>query len=172
VAAAALLALVGVSLFAALSSSTTNVSHPLVEQTNEPAPNFSLPELLTPARTLSLADFRGKPLVVNFWASWCFPCETEMPLLESTYRSVHGTVQFVGIDTGDTRGAAIHFLRQVHVTYPMLSLGDLHGRVVSAYGLPGLPSTIFISSSGKIVGKHFGQFDRATLQAALKVAFG
>jgi len=171
-AAVALLAVVGASLAVVLTNPGSHVADPLVEQTNKPAPTFSLPKLLAPARTLSLADFRGKPLVVNFWASWCFPCETEMPILESTYRSVHGAVQFLGIDTGDSRGAALRFLAQVHVTYPQLSLADLHGEVVTSYGLPGLPTTVFISPSGRIVGKHFGQLDAATLHAALTEAFG
>jgi cytochrome c biogenesis protein CcmG, thiol:disulfide interchange protein DsbE len=169
VVSAALLALVGGGLFAALSNSNSGVSHPLVDQTDRPAPSFSLPDLLTPSRTVSLADFKGKDLVVNFWASWCDACRTETPLLESAYKSERGSVDFLGIDTNDTRGAAIAFLSKVHASYQ--SLFDPNGQMASAYGLFGLPTTVFISASGRMLGRHLGQLDAATLQAALREAF-
>lgn len=170
-AAPLVLALVGGGLFAYFSSSNSGVVDPLVGRTGKPAPEFSLPELLKPAVRLSLADFRGKPLVLNFWASWCYPCQTEMPLLESAYRSDHGAVQFLGVDTDDKRQAAIAFLARAHVTYPSLSLPH-QGSVSSAYQLVGLPITVFISAGGVLEGRHIGQFNAATLKAALKLAFG
>jgi cytochrome c biogenesis protein CcmG/thiol:disulfide interchange protein DsbE len=120
----------------------------------------------------SPVDFRGKPLVLNFWASWCFPCQTEMPLLESASRNADGLVQFVGVDTDDSRGPAITFLRLHHVTYPTLSLADGTGSIGTAYGLIGLPITVFVSADGTMLGRHIGQLDAATLRAALKLAFG
>jgi cytochrome c biogenesis protein CcmG, thiol:disulfide interchange protein DsbE len=171
VGAAILLVVAGCGVFAALSTSSNSTGDPLVDVTNQPATSFSLPDLLTPARTVSLADFHGKALVVNFWASWCFPCQAEMPVLESAYRSEHGQVQFLGIDTNDSRGAALQFLGRLHVTYPSLSLPDPRDEMVSAYGLVGLPITVFISASGRMVGTHIGQLDAATLRAALREAF-
>lgn len=169
VASAALLALVGGGLFATLSSSNNGAGNALVDQTDRPAPSFSLSNLLTPGQTVSLGDFRDEGLVVNFWASWCYPCRTEMPLLESASESEHGNVRFVGIDTNDIRSAAEGFLKRVHVTYPLLF--DPKGEVATAYGLFGLPTTVFISSSGKVLGRHIGQLDAATLRAALSEAF-
>ena len=93
---------------------------------------------------MSLADFKRDPLVINFWASWCYPCQTEMPLLESAYRSDHGTVRFLGIDTDDTRHAAISFLVRLHITYPSLFMPE-HSPVTTSYGLIGLPITVFVS---------------------------
>jgi thiol-disulfide isomerase/thioredoxin len=165
-----LLALVGGGLYADLSESGTAVSSPLVDQTNQPAQGFSLPDLLTPSRDISLADFRGKDLVVNFWASWCVPCKTEMPLLESAYRAEHGRVSFLGIDSNDTRNSAVAFLGDVHVTYPAVS--DPHGHVASIYRLFGLPTTVFISPGGKMLGRHIGQLNAVTLKALLREAFG
>lgn len=172
VALVGLAVLVGGAVYADLSSSTTGVTDPLVDRTYTPAPPFSLPELLRPGRDMSLADFRGKPLVVNFWASWCYPCQTEMPLLQSSYRSERGSVQFLGIDTNDRRAPAVRFLARTRVTYPCLVLSDPASPLTAAYGLIGLPITVFISPTGIVVGRHIGQINAATLKAALTLAFG
>lgn len=165
-----LLGLAGGGIYAALSNSGTGSGHPLVERDNAPAPQFSLQVLGSSRRTISLAAFRGHDLVVNFWASWCIPCRTEMPLLQSVYLSEKGRVMFVGIDTNDTRNGAQGFIRQVKVTYP--TAFDPNGQVASAYGLFGLPVTVFISADGRMAGRHLGQFDASSLQAALQEAFG
>ncbi|HUY63006.1 MAG TPA: TlpA disulfide reductase family protein [Acidimicrobiales bacterium] len=170
VVATAVLALVGGGLFAVLSNPSPPGTGVLVDRTNEPAPTFSLADLGMPTRTISLADFRGKRLVLNFWASWCYPCRTEMPLLESAWQSERGRVTFVGIDSNDTRVSAIDFMEKVHATYP--ALFDPSGQVATAYGLFGLPTTVFISATGKMLGRHIGQIDAVTLQAALRKAFG
>ena len=113
----ALAALVATGVYIDLSRRDTAVTDPLVDRADKPAPPFSLPKLVAPDQTMSLADFKREPLVINFWASWCYPCQAEMPLLESAYRSDHGTVRFLGIDTDDTRQAAISFLVHLRVTY-------------------------------------------------------
>jgi cytochrome c biogenesis protein CcmG, thiol:disulfide interchange protein DsbE len=172
VALAVLAVLAGAGIYIDLSSrGNAAVVDPLVDRTDKPAPPFSLPELANPGRTMALTDFSRKPLVVNFWASWCFPCQTEMPLLESAYRSEHGRVQFLGIDTDDKRGTAIRFLARVRVTYPSLFMPQ-RGPVATSYDVVGLPITIFISSDGTLVGRHIGQLNAPTLRAALRLAFG
>jgi len=130
-----------------------------------PAPAFSLPDLAYPTRTLSLSQFRGRPVLVNFWASWCVPCRKEMPLLEATYRRVHGRVAFLGVDTNDTRGAALSFLRQTGVTYP--SAYDPHGTAATAYGLVGLPTTVFVAPDGKVFERHIGALSSEALTAGI-----
>lgn len=107
--------------------------------------------------------------MINFWASWCIPCRTEMPLIEQAYRSEGGKVQFLGIDSNDTTGAAQSFAKQVGVTYPVVFDGT--GDVAINYGLFGLPTTIFISPSGTITGRFIGQLHDSSLQSALKEAF-
>lgn len=170
-AAIAVSVLVPGAVVADLSQSGTGVVYALIDRTGQPAPAFSLPEVLVPSRHFSLADFRGKPLVLNFWASWCYPCQTEMPLLESAYRSTRGAVQFVGIDTDDSRRAASAFLARRHVSYLSLFM-PRPGRVSTTYQLVGLPITVFISAQGRLLGRHIGQLNAATLKAALDLAFG
>jgi cytochrome c biogenesis protein CcmG, thiol:disulfide interchange protein DsbE len=159
------------ALVAYVSHSGTGVMYALIDRTDRPAPKFSLPEVLVPSRELTLADFRGRPLVLNFWASWCYPCQTEMPLLESAYRSARGAVQFVGVDTDDTRKAAAAFLARTHVSYVSLFM-PRPGPVSTSYQLEGLPITVFISARGRVLGRHVGQLNAATLKAALDLAFG
>ncbi|HVX23346.1 MAG TPA: TlpA disulfide reductase family protein [Acidimicrobiales bacterium] len=142
----------------------------LVGRTGASTPAFSLPNLVNPVTEISPSELRGKPLVINFWASWCVPCRTEMPLLENAYRGEEGKVVFLGIDTNDTSTAARTFLARLHVTYPVVS--DVGGAVAIQYGLYGLPTTVFVSPTGKIVGRHIGQLNQATLRTALNEAFG
>jgi peroxiredoxin len=92
-----------------------------------------------------------------------------MPLLEQAFQAEHGRVQFLGIDANDTRAAGKAFLDQVHVTYPAAS--DANGGVATQFSLFGLPTTLFISASGTIVGRYIGQLHSDTLQAALEEAF-
>lgn len=169
-ASAIVLALVVGGVIAAVSRSTGGVASPLVDRTNRPAASFSLPDLRSPTRSLTLSDFRGKDLVVNFWASWCYPCRTEMPLLESAYRTAHGRVQFIGIDSGDQRGAAVDFSEKEHVSYPLAF--DPKEQMASSYGIFGLPITVFVSRQGRVLGRLIGQLKASTLRAALKEAFG
>ena len=126
-----------------------------------PAPAFSLPDLTDPTRTLSLSRFRGRPVLVNFWASWCVDCRKEAPLLEAAYRRVGGRVAFVGVDTNDTRGAALSFLHEFDVTYP--SVYDPHGTAATAYGLFGLPTTVFVSPGGRILERTVGVLTSGSL---------
>jgi cytochrome c biogenesis protein CcmG, thiol:disulfide interchange protein DsbE len=171
VALVALALLAGGGVYIVVSSGNSAVTDPLVDRAHRPAPAFSLPDLVNPHHKMTLADFRGRPLVINFWASWCYPCQTEMPLLESAYRSDHGAVQFLGIDTDDKRGAAIRFLDRTHVTYPSLFMPE-RGPVAISYDLVGLPITVFIAPNGTLLGRHIGQLNGPTLRAALVLAFG
>ncbi|HEX7737805.1 MAG TPA: TlpA disulfide reductase family protein [Ktedonobacteraceae bacterium] len=120
------------------------------------APDFAL-ALLSPqkgTRILSLADFRGKPLVINFWASWCEPCKEEAPLLQNAWRQAHEQgkdVVFLGIDFQEAQGEALRFLQDYHITYPLVL--DTSGAVAGKYSIASLPDTIFINRSGTVVSK-------------------
>lgn len=160
---------VAAGIWAAVSQGGRSSGRALTGVTDSPAPAFSLPGLTDAGRTVSLESLRGHDVVLNFWASWCFPCQAEMPVLQAAHRA-DPTVLFVGVDTNDTRAAAMGFLGRVHVSYQ--TLYDPHGSTATAYGLVGLPTTVFVSRQGKVVGRHAGQLDAATLAAALRQAFG
>ena len=162
--------LVSLAIWQVTSSSPTSKSRALVGPSGGRAAAFTLPRLSNPKAVLSLASLRGRPVVINFWASWCVPCRHEMPLLEKAYRAFGHTVEFVGIDANDTAPDARAFLAQVHVGYPTLS--DPTGAVANRYGLYGLPTTVFISSTGMMIGRHLGELNSATLRTALREAFG
>ncbi len=136
----------------------------------QPAPSWSLPSLRDPAATVSLSQFAGKPVVLNFWASWCPPCRKEMPALAATARRLQGSVAFVGIDTNDQRGAALSFASQTGVKYP---LGfDPHASAANDYGVYGLPTTFFISAQGKLLGRQVGGMTAQRLDQLIEQTFG
>jgi thiol-disulfide isomerase/thioredoxin len=130
-----------------------------------PAPAVRLPSLRG-AGTISLAALAGKPIVLNFWSSSCAPCKKETPALASVARAMHGKVTFVGIDSADLRGAATAFIARYKVPYPVAFDGA--AAATSAYGVPGLPVTFFLSPSGKtILGENIGALTPAKLRAIL-----
>ncbi|MDP8928205.1 MAG: TlpA family protein disulfide reductase [Actinomycetota bacterium] len=104
--------------------------------------------------TASLADYGGRPLVVNFWASWCPPCVAEMPDLERVHQQLAGQVVFLGINTQDTPDRAVDLATQTGVTYDLAR--DPAGELFQAFGVFGMPSTFFVSAEGEIVDRHTG----------------
>lgn len=160
---------VGGGIYAAVSYAGGVASGDLTGPSGAPAPSFSLPELAELGHDVTLSQLRGRDVVLNFWASWCNPCQAEMPVLQAAH-AADPKVRFVGIDTNDTRGDALAFVHKVHVSY--LTLYDPNGRAATAYGLIGLPTTVFVSPQGRVLGRHAGQLDAATLQSALQQAFG
>jgi cytochrome c biogenesis protein CcmG, thiol:disulfide interchange protein DsbE len=127
------------------------------------APAFRLPRLQG-GGTLALADLRGKPVVLNFWASWCIPCRGEAPVLASAEdRWRDRGVVFLGIDTKDRQGEAVAFQARYGITYA--SVADERGELQASYGVLGFPETFFIGRDGSIVAKYIGPIDRATLDA-------
>ena len=136
---------------------------------SRPAPSFQLADLRHGDGSITLRQFAGRPLVVNFWASWCTPCRTETPVLEAAARHARGEVTFLGINVNDARSDAAAFVAKFNVTYPIAY--DPSGSTTGPYGLFGLPTTVFVNRSGTIVGTHAGAFDARTLAAALAQAF-
>ncbi len=131
------------------------------------APGFSVPSL-TGGRAVSLHALgagRGRPVVLNFFASWCAPCQQETPLLARTAASEqarHSKVQFIGIDVADSPAAAIPFVQQSGITYPVGTDATL--RVAAdLYGLNGEPNTFFIDASGTVVAHVIGPVDQSRL---------
>ena len=95
----------------------------------------------------SLADFKGKPLVINFWASWCAPCIVEMPSLEVVWKELQDKVVFLGLNVNDNRADAIAMIERTGVTY--LLGQDLNDAFHSLGGVS-MPTTVLVNSTGKI----------------------
>jgi cytochrome c biogenesis protein CcmG, thiol:disulfide interchange protein DsbE len=106
-------------------------------------------------RRIGLAELRGTPVVLNFWASWCDPCRAEAPVLEAGWRTARGQgVLFLGLDMQDNPDDAREFLREFDITYPNIREGGK--QTYRKYGLTGLPETFFISDRGQIVSHVIG----------------
>jgi cytochrome c biogenesis protein CcmG, thiol:disulfide interchange protein DsbE len=128
-----------------------------------PAPRVTL-ERLDGEGLVSLSDFRGKAVVLNFWASWCRPCKDEIPTLQSAWKRYRerGLV-VLGINAQDFRIDARRFLDRYGVTYPVLY--DRNGSTLGRFGNTGFPETWFVSRSGRLVGEHIrGPFDAEQLE--------
>jgi len=117
-----------------------------------------------------LDEVRGTPLVVNFWASWCAPCEEEMPLLADAAREHADEVQFLGVDILDTRDPARAFLARHDVPFP--NVFDPAGEVRDAVGSLGQPVTVFYAADGEVVAKVDGQLSPDDLRQHLAAIAG
>ena len=144
-------------------------SDPLV---GHPAPDFSVAMLSpdTGNTALSLSNFKGKPVVLNFWASWCAPCKEEVPLLESSWKQVQEQgkdVVFLGIDYQDSNNDAISFLQLYGITYPIVL--DADGSVALKFSVTSLPQTIFINRNGTVMSRVPRELTAQVLSSNLKL---
>jgi cytochrome c biogenesis protein CcmG/thiol:disulfide interchange protein DsbE len=118
---------------------------------------------------VSLAELRGTPLVLNFWASWCAPCREEGPLLERAWLRARGRgVLLLGLDMQDVTGDARDFARQLGITY--LNVRDRGNDIARSYGVTGLPETFFISAGGRVVGHVVGAASPEQLRDGIEAA--
>lgn len=116
------------------------------------APGFVLPRLVGDG-DLSLRSFRGKTVVLNFFASWCGPCKREAPVLEQLWKDDRGrNLVVLGVDTNElSRGDGLRFVHAHGVTYPVVE--DANGSIAqSLYGLANLPATFVLDAQGRVVG--------------------
>ena len=129
-----------------------------------PAPDFTLtPWNGTPGENVRLSSLKGQPVILNFWASWCVPCNQEMPLLQTTWQQHQADgIVFIGIDYQDQQQAAEQFLQKYHVTY--LNGPDSSGSISVDFSVSNVPATIFIDRSGVVVRQHLGPVDAKTLE--------
>jgi cytochrome c biogenesis protein CcmG/thiol:disulfide interchange protein DsbE len=114
-----------------------------------------------------LRGLRGRVVVVNFWASWCEPCRTEMPMLERVSRDyARRPVTVVGVDAGDGRAAAEAFLRRAGVSFPtVFDPGGVQSGIASRWSVTGLPQTWFLAKDGSRSSRYAGAIPEAELRA-------
>jgi cytochrome c biogenesis protein CcmG/thiol:disulfide interchange protein DsbE len=183
-------AVVLIALFVALlaygllsKSPGTTIDSSLAEAKAPPAPGFELdvleegvvgPRLERVARALadgelSLNELRGRPVVLNFWASWCPPCREEAPRLERRWRSSRGRgVLFLGLNMQDLTGDARDFIREFGLSYPHVR--DPGDDVARDWGVPGLPETFFISARVRVVAHVIGAVSARQLDDGVRAA--
>ncbi|OFX31597.1 MAG: hypothetical protein A2Z07_09570 [Armatimonadetes bacterium RBG_16_67_12] len=129
---------------------------PELPAARQAAPGFSLPSLRGSER-ISLADFRGQVVVLNFFASWCAPCALEAADLERAWQaSKDRGVVFLGVAIQDQPDDARAFLQRHGITYPAVI--DTTGEVMQAYRVTAIPTTFFLDPEGRITGRHAGIF--------------
>ena len=132
-------------------------------------------ELMDGSGTVRLGDLAGKPLVINFWASWCGPCVEEMPEFQKVFASLKGRVAFLGVNElgiqGETRGAAQSFARSTGVRYTLAydNRGVLYAHFSARLVMP---VTIFVRTTGLVAHRRFGPISTSDLRANLRTYFG
>jgi len=155
---AALVALLTINV----ASPRTAVDTPIV---GRPAPAFDLQTL--DGGRLSLADLRGSPVVVNFWASWCLPCREEAPLLTAAAEEYGPQgLRIIGIVYQDSAESARDFMTRYGQTYP--GLLDPDGRTAIDYGVFGIPETFFVDRAGVVRGRQVGAVTEDDLRTRIE----
>ena len=136
------------------------------------APDFTVYDLEGNAHKLS--DFRGKPVVLNFWASWCGPCQSEMPAFEEKYQAYGEDIHFLMVNMasnfGDSRANAAGVLESGGYTFPVY-YDDL-GECAVGYGINAIPVTVFIDSNGNVVSMKTGAMNEADLLRRIQTIIG
>lgn len=125
----------------------------------------ALPCLADPQHQVAVAAVHGRPEVINIWASWCAPCRREARLLEAAHRAAGDRVLFLGVDSRDTRTAALRFLADQGVTYPQVF--DEAGTFAARLGVQGIPDTLVVDASGHIVYRWLGELTPDRLRDGL-----
>jgi len=170
IAAGAALALVGFIVFvvvrgpshSAPDTATLKVPPPTLLKVGRSAPLFSLPNLHG-GSAVALTSFRGTPVILNFFASWCPNCRTELSAMAEVAVRNAGRVAVVGVDSNDSStAAATQALASAHADFPVAV--DAHARVATQYLLSALPVTYFLNAQGRIVGAALGAQTVTSLQ--------
>ncbi|MGE0069537.1 MAG: TlpA family protein disulfide reductase, partial [Thiomonas sp.] len=135
----------------------------LLQPARPPLPDLTLQTLQ--GRPVALASLRGRPLVVNLWATWCPPCRRELPLLIRAAQQQTGA-RIVLVNEGETAQRVAAYLQRERLGDPGVLL-DPGSRLLAAYQSPGLPTTLFIAADGRVQRVHIGELSAATLQQGI-----
>ena len=166
---AGLLILLWSQLLTPAPSANNNSSDGLQLLKGHPAPDFALAALSAQhGQTIHLANFKGKPVVLNFWASSCGPCREEAPMLQTQAQHAQAKgIVFIGVDFQDTQTDGLSFLKKYGVTY--LNVLDADGSTAIHYGVVYMPTTFFINSQGVVVHTISREMTQQELQQNLQI---
>lgn len=118
-------------------------------------------------KTVKLSEFVGKPIVINFWASWCGPCRSELGHFDKLAKEYEGKVTFLMVNLyGEDRNKVINFVKNNNYTFPLYFDDTKSG--AKAYSVTGIPVTVFITAAGKVVEQRTGEMSEAVLRAYVK----
>ncbi|MBQ7801535.1 MAG: TlpA family protein disulfide reductase [Oscillospiraceae bacterium] len=136
------------------------------------APDFMVVD--AEGNEVKLSDFVGKPVLLNFWASWCGPCKSEMPELEEAYQEWQDEIQFLMVNLTDgsyeTLESAQEFLAGTDYTFPVYF--DTASEAANAYGVSSIPTTWFIDAEGVLVARYVGAIDGESLGTGISMIMG
>ncbi|MGW8249179.1 MAG: TlpA family protein disulfide reductase [Anaerolineales bacterium] len=132
-------------------------------QVGSEAPDFEL-ETLTDS-TIRLSSLKGKPVLINFWATWCAPCVLEMPNFQKYYEQYPGSFEVLAVNYGESRDTVERFVKDIGVTFPVLFDND--AKVHGMYRFPGYPTSYFVDKDGIVRFQHIGLMDESTLEGYL-----
>ena len=136
------------------------------------APEFTMTD--TEGQTLTLADFRGKPVLLNFWSSWCGACASEMPAIQSAYEQYGDQIQFVAVNMtgmgGETETSALSLIQQNNYTFPVYF--DVDSSAAVAFGVTSIPQTYLIDAEGNIIGGLRGAMSDNVLAEGIQMLLG
>ncbi len=133
----------------------TGILDPDRPEVGEAAPNFALPDARQPAQVRQLTDYRGRVVVLNFWATWCGPCKAEMPEFEAAQQALPDDIAIVAVNFRESPEAATAFLDDLGVTFDAVIDGS--GEVAEHYRVPGLPVTYFLDREGIVRHAEIGE---------------
>jgi cytochrome c biogenesis protein CcmG/thiol:disulfide interchange protein DsbE len=162
------IALVALLAFGLSGQGTDTTLDEAIAKGERPAPpKLDLPPLSGDGPNQTLADYRGKVVVLNIWASWCAPCRDESPLLEKWHKDLSTRGGLVlGVDTQDVDGDAKNFIKEFGLTYPQLR--DKSGDQINAWGAAAYPETFVIDKQGRVAALRRGPVDEEFMQRAVE----
>lgn len=134
----------------------------------EAAPDVALPNF--EGETVRISDFEGRPLVVNYWASWCLPCLAELPGFEEVYQARKASIGFLGINLADDPARALTVAADTGITYPLAI--DAVGSSFGKFGGLAMPTTVFIDDDGYVMEVFSGDLLAEQLEAKIQQHFG